>query len=127
MIPNAPPEARRCRSCGEVRPLHEFRLRSGQTGERRHQCRACWSDYCRNYRARQREAALTGFIRALAAASNVGRVSAVAQGLMRRFGGVRRAADVLYQRAVTLNTCKPGHRQTLQALSAIAILVQAAP
>jgi len=84
MIVNPTPERlRTCRSCGEPRPLAEFRLRSRQTGERRSQCRACWNKYIRQYRARQREAALTGFIRALAAASNVGRVSAVAQGLMR--------------------------------------------
>jgi hypothetical protein len=38
---------RKCRLCGEVKPLEEF-ARQGHGEQRRHQCAPCWAGYCRD-------------------------------------------------------------------------------
>ncbi len=43
-----------CHVCGDERPVEEFRLRSRDGEDRHNNCRACYTEYMREYNRRQR-------------------------------------------------------------------------
>ena len=76
-----------CCSCGESKPLDQFRRRRKGEERREARCRPCFNQYTKERRQRQRGTEVKRFVSQLNRASSWGRIVELCEAMFRRFKG----------------------------------------
>lgn len=108
-----------CSTCLLGKPVTEFRRSHAGSERRRKQCRNCYNESMRNYRAKKRDKNLTRIVRELSWTSNrssdINRLVTLA---MRCFGGLQGFA-VEWVASVNAARAAGNHKYVLQAYQAL--------
>lgn len=114
------PSYRICCRCAKPKPLDQFRPQVRGTDRRAYACNFCHATRERERRRRQRERsqrqAVDRFAKSMTMMTSRKRIEAAAEAAIRRFGGMNRFGETLYQR---FQEAKPGSTQQLLVLLAV--------
>jgi hypothetical protein len=117
---------RLCSTCGQAKPIAEFRRRSHDRDRRHNQCRECFALYMRLYRARRQVQAVDRFADQLQRMKDLRQVSVLCCGMLAKFGGLEGFCSkwkaLIDAKAVT----DPGHPFVLKSLQTIVRLIELA-
>ena len=87
-------ETRTCNTCGQEKPITNFRCRRHGSEERHNQCNECFARYTRNNRKRQRQKDIAKFTRQVKDLErSPSAVTALCVVMIRRLGGLSRFTD----------------------------------
>ena len=77
-----------CSHCGEHKPIDQFRRRRKGSEKRHPQCRECFNEYTRQYRAKKRRKRIDKFASEIThAKGDMWKIGVLCAALMKQFGG----------------------------------------
>jgi hypothetical protein len=121
-----PIETKTCTNCWQDKPITEFRRRRRDTEKRHNQCRECFAEYMRQYRARATQDSIARFVRELSRSeTRPGTMTVMCARMIRRFGGVDRFAAAWKNHFDAIAMERPHSRLMFQNVNAVMKLVMA--
>ena len=116
-----------CVDCGQDKPETEFRLRRRDSDKRHSQCRDCYNEYMRQYRASARRKEITEFARTVSSQRvRPNAIPALCDRMFRRFGGVEGLCAEWTDAIKAACAARPGSKMVLDSFRAILRIMELA-
>lgn len=112
-----------CNSCYKEKPLADFRRRRRGGDERHWQCRECYNESMRQFRASRRTCQLNGFTRQVVESPR-DPLAGLCRSMIRQFGGLDAFAAAWMQHINSCAARQPGGRNVLRSMLAVARLIE---
>lgn len=118
-------ETKICNRCWQRKPATHFRRRRRNSDERHNECRECFAEYMRSYRASRRRGEFANFNRrSRDRKRGASFATAVCAEMVRRFGGVDKFASAWKAYFDAAVAARPGSRLVFQSIQAVIRLIE---